>query len=259
MLKIRALLAASGIVLMISISACSGKGTPAVPSSNSTSVTQVTIPVSSQSTAPISAVPSVIEVKFADANLERAVREAVNKIEGPLDRSDLAGLKILNAWGMGIENLHGIEFCTGLNIITIGKNKIEDLSPLATLLNLKAIDAMENKIADLSPLTSIKTLVSLNLNFNKITDISALAVLSELSSLSLQGGVEKNRVKDLSPLKALPKLRQLWAPNNLISDISPMVDLPHLADLTIFDNPLSAESRDFYIPRLKEKGVNVLY
>ena len=48
-------------------------------------------------------------VCFADPELERAVREKLNRLEGPVRRTDLLRIARLNAAGRGITRLDGIE------------------------------------------------------------------------------------------------------------------------------------------------------
>ena len=51
-----------------------------------------------------------VEVTFPDPNLEAAIREALNKPEGPITDADLAMLTELDASGRGIRDFTCIEF-----------------------------------------------------------------------------------------------------------------------------------------------------
>jgi Leucine-rich repeat (LRR) protein len=92
------------------------------------------------------------EVVIADAGLEAALRAALEQPEGPLLDTDLAALTTLYAEAFEIEDLSGIEFCTGVRELTLSYNAITNLSPLTGLTQLNYIYLIGNQIADLSPL-----------------------------------------------------------------------------------------------------------
>ena len=68
------------------------------------------------------------EVNFPDPNLEAAIREAINKPEGPITDEDLAGLTELDASNRGISDLTGIEHCINLQWLDLRGNQITDIS-----------------------------------------------------------------------------------------------------------------------------------
>jgi len=102
------------------------------------------------------------------------------------------------------------------------------------LEGLTSLDASGRGIADLSGIENCSNLTELNLNSNRISDISALSDLSSLAQLHLH----KNQIADIGPLV-----------NNLGLGEGDSVDLR--------DNPLSAVSKDTYLPQLAANGVNV--
>ncbi len=177
-------------------------------------------------------------VEFPDANLEAAIREAIQKPDGDIYASDLEGLTELFAVGREIENLEGLEYCTNL-----------------TLLNLGTTGETSNSIADISPLTELTSLTSLSLYDNQISDISALASLTGLTSLSLGG----NEIINISALASLTALTELSLFYNQISDISVLASLTALTYLYLGNNPLSDTSCAVYIPELEERGATVTH
>ena len=54
------------------------------------------------------------EVTFPDSNLEAAIRETLNKPEGPIYMADMETITVLEAPGRDIYSLDGLEFCTNL-------------------------------------------------------------------------------------------------------------------------------------------------
>ena len=121
------------------------------------------------------------EVYIPDPGLEAAIREAIDKLYGPIYVKDLEGLTTLDAPERGIANLTGVEYCTDLESLYLSSNKITDLSPLSYLVNLKKLYLSSNKITDLSPLSHLINLKGLDLWSNKITDIAPLVLDSGLS------------------------------------------------------------------------------
>ncbi|MFC2062339.1 leucine-rich repeat domain-containing protein [Chloroflexota bacterium] len=156
-------------------------------------------------------------VTFPDANLEAAIREAIDKPEGLIFTSDLDGLTSLKT--KGITDLTGLEYCTNLTELDLVWNQITDISPLASLTKLTALDLRQNQISDISPLASLTNLTDLSLDNNQISDISPLANLTNLNDLRLGW----NQIADISPLQNLTKLTELGLDGNQIADVSPLV------------------------------------
>jgi len=217
-----------------------------------------------------------IVVDFPDPNLEAAVRSAIGKTSGDIYRSDVGSLSRLTAVGRDINDLTGLEHCTGLNMLRLRFNRISDLSPLANLYSLKELYLEENEISDLTPLSGLLGLRYLKLCGNRLSDISPLSSLTgltyltltdnEISDLTPLAGLTglgrlclwNNRISDLTPLTGLPELYRLYLFWNEISDISPLLENSGLGEgdvVQVMGNPLSRESLEVYIPQLIERGV----
>jgi len=175
-------------------------------------------------------------VIFADPNLEAAVREAIAIPEGPIYPSDLEDLTVLPASEKDIADLTGLEYCTNLIQLGLGRNQIDDISPLANLTSLTWLSLHHNQIDDISPLANLTNLTVLSSGWNQIEDISALANLTSLTELYLR--------------------------SNQISDIRPLVQNEGLGtgdEVALNENPLSPDSINIYIPQLEARGVTVDY
>jgi internalin A len=220
------------------------------------------------------------EVNFPDPNLEAAIRDAIDKPEGPIYPEDLEGLTELHASEKDIADLTGLEYCTNLEGLYLRDNQISDISPLSGLTSLWCLDLDENQISDISPLSSLTNLEVLCLWNNQISDISPLSGLTNLrwldlgdnqitdiSPLSGLTNLEEldlgcNQISDISPLSGLTNLKSLDLGWNQISDIKPLVDNVGLSDgdwVYLYDNPLSDTSIEVYIPLLEERGVEVYW
>ena len=152
-------------------------------------------------------------VEFADANLERAVREALDRPQGPITPADLASLTELDASYKNIESVAGLEHATALTTLYLRGNAITDVQPLARLTNLQTLSLWGNKVADASPLASLISLRKLDMWGNEITDVRPLAGLTNLQFLQLGD----NAITDVSPLASLTNLQWLGVMENALS------------------------------------------
>jgi Leucine-rich repeat (LRR) protein len=209
-----------------------------------------------------------LQVTFPDANLEAAIRDAINKPEGSINRSDLESLTVLE-WNSPltpsdiapesrISDLTGLEYCVNLQGLVLGGNNINDISPLTGLTNLLQLVLHNNNISDISALAGLTNLEVLVLGGNNISDISSMASLTNLQLLWLS----YCNISDISPLAGLTNLYNLGLRGNNISDISPLVENSGLSTGDTVDlsgNPLSIESINVHIPQLIARGVDVAY
>ena len=147
---------------------------------------------------------------FADARLERAVRQALRQPQGGLESEELSGLRTLDAGGYGIADVEGIERLRGLDTLMLGDNAVVDIGPLARLTQLQVLDLSNNQIADLAPLANLLLLKALNLDGNQVADLAPLARLTRLGLLNLDG----NQVRDVSVLSRLQRLRSIELSGN---------------------------------------------
>ncbi len=188
----------------------------------------------------LSAIPAGVvaangAVSFPDTNLENAVRDALDKLEGDITADDMAGLVFLDADDKDIGDLTGLEHAVNLRSLDLESNEIDDLNPLANLTNLRSLDLDSNQVSDLGPLANLTNLRSLDLDSNQVSDLGPIANLTNLRSLDL----DSNQVSDLEPLANLTNLRDLDLDSNQVSDISPLANLTNLRDLDLDSNQVS--------------------
>ena len=122
------------------------------------------------------------EVNFRDANLEAAIRTALDQPTGAILDTSLLGLTTLNASYHDIQYLDGIEFCSRLRQLQLHGNQIEDISALANLTELQDLYLWNNKVKDISALAALPGLRFLFLQDNQIEDITALGQNTGLAS-----------------------------------------------------------------------------
>ncbi len=181
-----------------------------------------------------------LEVIFPDPKLETLIRNNINKQDGAIYASDLESLSGLVAWGKGITDISGLEYCTNFMGIRLQDNQISDISALANLTKLTYVHLGDNQITDISPLSELIKIQTLGLGGNKISDISPLSGLIDLNILLLND----NQIEDISPLVEN-------------KGFSGGVYTEHIVDL--LRNPLNADSLNIYVPQLLGWGVTVYY
>jgi Leucine-rich repeat (LRR) protein/uncharacterized protein YjdB len=156
-------------------------------------------------------------VIFPDATLEGVIRDALDQPEGDILASDVAALTSVNFGGPGgISNLGGLEYATGLTLLSLRNQEITDLSPLSGLEQIQYLDFRDNSISSIAPLAGLTALRILILDDNDVADISALAGKSELTGLQLAN----NPVSDLSPISGATGLTSLNLRFTGVSDVS---------------------------------------
>ena len=181
---------------------------------------------------PASSVNAASVVTFPDANLEAAIRDAVGQPTGDIYDDNLTSLITLDASGLGIVDLTGLEYCTNLTYLNLYSNQTDNLTPLSGLTSLTYLELGSNQISDISPLSGLTSLTSLLLNGNQADNLTPLSSLTSLTSL----GLESNEIGDISPLTDMTSLTSLTLYNNQVSDISPLSGLTGLTTLLLSHN-----------------------
>ncbi|MFC2083414.1 leucine-rich repeat domain-containing protein, partial [Candidatus Bipolaricaulota bacterium] len=190
-----------------------------------------------------------------DPGLEAAIRDKIGKPTGDLTQADLEAMTgTLTAYELGISNLEGIQYCTGLTNLNLRTNSIPDadLSLLSGLTGLTYLNLSQNGLTNIGPLSGLSNLTSLYLTGNTISNVSPLSGLSSLDGVLalnnnnitniaplagltalLEGGwsldLRFNAVNDLSPLSGIGGPRYLYLSGNNIADISPLSELSKVA------------------------------
>ena len=172
---------------------------------------------------------------FADANLERVVREALGRPHGGLTPEDVSFLTSISARDASISSLTGLENCTALDKLSLIGNQITDITPLANLNNLKKLTLWSNQITDIAPLANLNNLQVLTLESNQIADITPLANLNNLRRLRLAN----NHIAEVGPLAGLYNLQVLRLWSNQITDITPLANLNNLKKLDLWSNQIT--------------------
>lgn len=206
---------------------------------------------------PASSLVAATVVTFPDANLEAAVRDALGQPTGDIYDDNLTSLITLDASGLGIVDLTGLEYCTNLKGLDLYGNQISDISPLSGLTGLTSLDLNSNQADNLTPLSGLVSLSYLDVGYNGVRDISPLSGLTGLTMVDLRYNqivdlaplsgltgltfleLDSNQTDNLTPLSGLTNLTQLDLGNNQVGDISPLAGLTSLTSLDLWQNQVS--------------------
>lgn len=140
-------------------------------------------------------IPGTNFVYFPDAALESAVRASINKPFGCLLLSDVLKARVVDASGLGITTLEGLENCANLTELDLSNNSLKSINELTTLQNLVTLDLANNRLSRIDALAGLFLLRYLDLSGadNDIRDFTAL------SANALNGGIGDGAVVTLSP------------------------------------------------------------
>lgn len=114
-------------------------------------------------------------VYFPDPALELAVRRTLNQPLSCITETNLLSLTELQASGLGIKRLDGLENCPNLTALYLADNEIQSITPLTQLFNLSYLNLSNNLVSNIEPLAGLFFLDVLNLNLNPVADWRALA------------------------------------------------------------------------------------
>jgi len=130
-------------------------------------------------------------VYFPDQALDSAVRAALNKPFGFLTEADLVDVNELDAAGLGITSLEGLEYCIYLTHLDLRSNNVTSIRELADLHDLRWLDLGDNLVRDIEPLSGLLLLEFANLfgDGQEIWDFSPLQANAEAMNSHLPGGV----------------------------------------------------------------------
>jgi hypothetical protein len=115
------------------------------PAGNKKRITKIIIPLIIVAVA-LAAFVWMKPNAVSDKNLENAIRTSVNQPKGKLALEDLQGVVELDASGMGVKSLKGIEKLASLEVLKIHDNRISDITPLLELPALREVEIEGNEL-----------------------------------------------------------------------------------------------------------------
>ena len=175
------------------------------------------------------------EVSIPDPGLNAAIRQALQKTNGPLTESDLLSLTNLSAGGWNIESVEGLEAARNLRILDLVSNSLTNFPIADALTNLTILDLFGNHLVNFVLSNALPRLIILDISFNSLTQCSLPAGMTNLNTLFLEG----NSLTNFTLPVGLTKLTQLDLSENQLTDLSLPPDLTSLTALFVAGNPLT--------------------
>lgn len=123
---------------------------------------------------------------ISDTELDTAIRELLEKPEGPLTLEDLGKITILDISGRGVTDISSVRYLSKLTFLICDDNPISDIHILQLLSNLTFLGLGKTEIEDIYSLGSLPSLTDLWLQNNKIADITPLRNLTNLKTLHIE-------------------------------------------------------------------------
>ncbi len=214
----------------------------------------------------------IVEAIFDDPHLQKPLKEEIGKEpDETIFLDDVVHLEELEAKGVGIESLEGIQYLQSLTHLDVGwyynfdeekyfNNYIEDISPLETLTSLEVLYFRGNQVSDISGVENLTNLRRVDFGGNQVTDISAVENLTNLEELYF----EENEVSDISAIENLTNLEVLYSRGNQVTDISALVANEGFGsgdEIDMRENYLDLKDSDILddIDALKDRGVELEY
>lgn len=191
-------------------------------------------------------------VTFKDANLEKVVRDAINKPDGTLYKKDVDKITYLNAERKNIVYLDGIEKLTSLSTACLSVNNIKDITPLKEVTSLQNLELRKNQIKDITPLKELTNLLNLYIGDNQIQDVTPVKKLVNLNSIYLQN----NNISNINALSNLTNLKFLQLSGNEINNIDTLGNLTKLEDVSIENNQIVTIETLKKLSNLKKLSIN---
>lgn len=176
-----------------------------------------------------------------DPGLKQALRTVLQrrKLMDPaateLSLEALKAVRYLDASGLKIRSLDGLQHCENLRELDISENEIRDLQPLTGLSKLITLRAVGNRVSDLSPLRQLTQLRELIIDRNAVKSLEPLNDCVALNRIS----AAENEIQDLAPISKMTQLHTLLLADNLIEDLGPVAQLPKISLLDVRRNRVS--------------------
>ena len=171
------------------------------------------------------------EINFMDSNFEEVIREHLNKPNGAILNTELESITNIYGRNRNITNIYGIEFCTNLDTLDLGKNQISDIIPLFYLRNMISLKLDNNHIEDVISIRYFYYLKRLHISNNKIVSLSFLSELTQLTYLFLND----NDIQDIIPLSNLSSLEYLSLNGNPIVNLELIGNLGSLNGIELMN------------------------
>lgn len=242
------------LLVLGTFSACA----PSDPSS--TTATTVTTSTSATTTT-TTTIDNSPAVTFADADVEKAVREELKKPEGAITENDLLQITALNpsVYDTTLTDLYRMPNIEHIFFHGVSENL--DMAPVNALKKLRGFLTLMGDLEDISFLKGLTELETLYVGKNAITDISVLHQLTKLKEIDLRQNlfalddmsifsqmtdleyldIACVHIRSLSGIETLKNLKKLNIYDTGFDDFSPLLELTQLEELWLYVDDITQE------------------
>jgi hypothetical protein len=176
------------------------------------------------------------EVFIPDAGLSAAIRDALQKPNGPLTGQDLLSLKSLDACCRSISSTEGLEAALNLVDLDLDNNNLSSFAFSTNFINLRSVNLAGNQITNVSFVDGLTNLGTLVLEGNQISTITLPEGLTGLLTLELG----ENQFAGLALPKDMGNLMVLDLGFGSLSNLTIPAGLTNLNVLALSHNQLTS-------------------
>ncbi len=243
--------------LLLVLSACA----PSDSNTNATTTAMTTTKTTATTTTVVDNSPAVT---FADADVEKAVREELKKPEGTITENDLLQITALSpgVYDTTLTDLYRMPNIEGIFFYGISEDL--DMAPVNALKKLRKFGTLLGGLEDISFLEGLTGLETLYVGKNAITDISVLRQLTKLKEIDLRQNlfalddmsifsqmtgleylsIECVHIRSLNGIETLENLKSLNIYDTGFEDFSPLLELTQLEELWLCSLDVTQEEVD---------------
>ena len=175
------------------------------------------------------------EVTIPDPGLNAAIRQALQKPNGPLTEQDLLSLTNLLAGHRNISSVEGLEPARNLRILDLDANSLTNFPIADALTNLTILDLFGNHLVNFVLSNAPPQLRILDIALNSLTQCALPAGMTNLDTLFL----ENNSLTNFDLPATLTRLTQLDLSGNGLTTFTLPPELTNLTALFLAGNPLT--------------------
>ena len=188
------------------------------------------------------------EVTFADASMERAIREHLGvDAAKTLYTNDLWDLTYFTV-PSDAKDLSDLAYLTFVENLAIESVPAGQLSYLSSLVNVSSLQVRNVSVStdELSLIGALPKLEQLTLSNCNLTTAAGLENATGITYLDLSN----NTIRDLSPLGSMTSLQEVYLQHNAVNDLTVLGDLKSLTKLNVSYNLLSSLTPLFHCSNL---------
>ena len=177
------------------------------------------------------------EVAFADAAMERAVREHLAVDESKvLYTNDLWDLTYFTV-PSDAKDISDLSYMTFVEDLAIDSVPAGQLSYLSSLVNITSLQIRNTSVStdELKLIGSLPKLERLTLSGCGLATASGLETATSITYLDLS----QNTIRDLTPLQTMTGLQEVYLQHNAVNDLTALSSLPSITKLDVSYNLLN--------------------